>query len=146
MTAIGHAIGSAGSAIYSRIKGKKSYTTKEEEDHTNFVPLDNPSACTYCLQVYLEPVKMRLCEGKIKKGDIYAMASNAAHIFHSMSQYWISHDHAQPGPNLDLKSVGSHLRLHTILANNTLCRFLRNGWNLYLNHLKQTLSKNPRSY
>ena len=109
----GSVVESAGSAISSLFKSKKSYTMKEEEDRANFVPLDNASACKYCLQVYLEPLKMRLCSGKIQKGDcIYTMASRAAHIFHSMSQYWIWRDQAELGPKLDLKSVGSYLTLH----------------------------------
>ena len=117
MTAIGKKIGSvfdsAGSAISGLFKSKKSYTIKEEEDHANFVPLDITSASKYCLQVYLEPVKMKLCAGNIQKGDcVYTMACRAAHILNSMSQYWVSRDHAQLGPKLELKSVGSYLRLH----------------------------------
>ena len=111
----GSVVESAGSAISSLFKSKKSYTMKEEEDHANFVPLDNASACKYCLQVYLEPLKMILCSGKIQQGNcVYTMANRAAHIFHSMSQYWISHDHAELGPKLDLKLVSSYLMLHII--------------------------------
>lgn len=152
---IGSVIDSAGSAISSLFKSKKSYTIKEEEDHANFVPLDIASASKFCLQVYLEPVKMKLCEGKIQKGDcVYTMAHGAAHIFNSMSQYWISRDHAQLGPKLELKLVGSYLRLHAThlhakwkkkIMHIPLCRYLRSGWNLYLNHLKKILSKNLRS-
>lgn len=110
---IGNVIDSASSAISGLFKSKKSYTIKEEEDHANFVPLDILSASKYCLQVYLEPVKMKLCAGKIQKGDcVYTMASRVAHIFHSMNQYWISGDHAQPEQKLDLKLVGSRFQLH----------------------------------